>query len=257
MQTGFFAFDVETTGLDPKENEIISIAAVILDEQLQERDVLEVYAMPEKGIDPVAAEVNGFTTLGWQSRGAVSQYTLSREIVRFTKEYSDLIPLGHNVSFDVDFLRSLYEQQGLSDEFKKTFSYHKIDTVGMAVAFDLVKFGKKAGEYKLAALCPRFGVDLDNAHNALDDIKATVNLYKQIVRGLGGKEDVEIHAPSRYKRFIEQKDGEWVLVKGKHKGETLTKVAQVKPDYIEWMLDKVDNLSPEHIQILKDSINIQ
>jgi DNA polymerase III epsilon subunit family exonuclease len=257
MKTGFFVFDVETTGLDCNDNEILSIAALILDERLQETKRLVVYAMPDKGVEPEAAKVNGYTQAKWLANGAVSQYTMVKEICRFVKDYVALIPLGHNVDFDIGFLKALFKRHNLERDYRKFFSYHRIDTVAMAVTFDLIKFGIKGPEYKLGALCQRFDIPLENAHDALCDVEATATLYKKIVDALGGKKEVRIVAPSKYKKFIEPggEKGTWMFVRGKHEGQSLEKVAQEAPDYIQWVLKEVNGLSPEHLSILRESIS--
>jgi len=77
----------------------------------------------------------------------------------------DAVLVGHNVSFDMRFLRAEFGRIGhmVPDLFS-------VCTVSMAR-----KIGMQAPR-TLSACCHRYGVDLFNAHSALDDVKATAEL---------------------------------------------------------------------------------
>lgn len=52
--------------------------------------------------------------------------------------------------------------------------------------------------------------------------------------------------------FIEKKDGEWVLIRGKHMGETLKFMAETHPGYVGWMFDEVTvNMSDDEFNALE------
>ena len=78
----YFAFDVETTGLDHSRCAIVSIAYIILDDQFNELDYNEFHAHPfdEAVIDPMAIEINGYKKERWDELKAFSQEDLMEAI---------------------------------------------------------------------------------------------------------------------------------------------------------------------------------
>jgi len=255
MVPAFLAFDTETTGLDPDTNEILSIALVLLDASFNTLDERIIYAFPEGEVHPKAAEVNGYTAESWAEKGAVSQLVLFAQTHEFIRPHRRLIPLGHNVKFDIGFLRSLFRRHDSSD-LGRHLSHHSIDTVGIALFFDMVLFGKKSGAYSLGALCERFGIPLENAHDALADIHATIALFQYLYTQLGGQEKrAAVPAPVVFSRLLGKKDGKWHINGGRHKGELLTSVAERTPDYLQWMLAKVDDLSETQRAVVQKALS--
>lgn len=254
MQPAFFALDTETTGLDDATDEIISIAIHILDEGFNKHSTKVVYAFPDCEVHPKAAAVNGYTREKWEANGAVSQIVLYTEVYEFVSIHRGLIPLGHNVKFDIGFLKALFKKN--KGAYGRHFSYHSIDTLGVAIFADLALFGKKSSAYKLTDLCERFGIKLDNAHDALADIDATVELFRYLYTSLGGAEKrAEVPAPVVFSRMLGQKGKAWYIKGGKHKGEALTAISVDNPGYLRWMLKKLDDLSPVQREALNDALN--
>lgn len=240
----FFAFDTETTGLDPAKDEILSIAMILLDEAFEECSRKVIYAFPDGEVSPEAAAINGYSAEEWATRGAVSQIVLFSEVYEYVRQYKSLIPLGHNVPFDLAFLKTLFTRHD-SSEFGKFFSYHCLDTVSVSLFFDMVLFGKKGATQKLVGICERFGITLNNAHDALADVEATIAVFKYFYTQLGGVEKrAEVPPPPpTQSRMLIKRDDTWIIGGGKHKGRPLTEVALEVPDYLQWMLTKIDDLS--------------
>jgi DNA polymerase III epsilon subunit-like protein len=255
MRPAFFAFDVETTGLDPLVHEIISIAIVLLDEAFNPIKDKVIYAFPDKGITAEAQAVNGYTIEQWVERGAGSQEVLFAEIYAFVKGHKRLLATGHNVKFDLAFLRELFIRNETEDQFNQIFSYHALDTVGAALLFDMVKFGKKNNTYKLENLCERFGISIEGAHDAKVDINATINLFKYLVTALGGSGKLAsaVPPPDTSSRLILRKGDHWIFSGGKHKNKTIEDIAKTEPDYLGWVLDNVSELSSEQKTILSNA----
>jgi len=257
-----FAFDTETTGLVAGFNEIISLAGILYDNQFQEIDRVLLHAYPDKpeNFHAKAKEINGYTTEEWEARGATTQQQMAEELNEWLiRRYCyRVIPLGHNVKFDLAHLQALYETHDMFDAWDKLFSYHCIDTVGISMFFDMSKHGEVARKYNLVSLCERFDIDLTNAHDALADISATVELFKKLAELVSGdKLAIGKTAPSARRRsnLIVQQGDEWVFARGKHKDQTLDKVASGAPDYLAWMLDKVTELSDEQKEAIDQALD--
>ena len=101
--------DIETTGLNPDINEIISIGIVVVnqdwkDEKIPSFEVIEELELKIKPLhienaDPIALKVNKYNTLDWE--GA---YDLKEAMRVFSIKTKDAIMVAHNISFDYMFI---------------------------------------------------------------------------------------------------------------------------------------------------------
>lgn len=200
----FFALDTETTGLHAHAgDEVLSLAYVVLDEELNELACAQYYAHPTdpSRVSPEAARINGYTADAWDERGAVSQNALYTKIATDWEEHnvSRALPLGHNVGFDTGFLDARAQRDTVfAAALRKALSYHKIDTIGLAVSLDLALKTRYRGSYSLGPLCAHYGIPLEKAHDSLYDIRATVELYRKLVATAGG---TRTPVPSAKERF--------------------------------------------------------
>lgn len=248
MKAAYFAFDVETTGLDPVDSEIISLAAILLDSELNEIKSLEAYALPDKGCPPEAARINGYEEEKWKARGALSQADFYNKVATFVSNEWRLIPIGHNVSFDVGFLKALFKQHASGGTYNKYFSYHTLDTIGSSIMFDIAKQGKPDGRYKLGKLCERFGIRLgEDAHDAKADVRATVELLRYLIMATRGDTEVIPPKVEEKKRppFIIKTGETYRFNKGKFQGRTLGEVATEERGYLMWVLREITDLDDD------------
>jgi len=178
-------FDCETTGLNAKENDILTLAGVVeIDGEVKEEFYLEMQPFNYDNISKEALEINGLTLEqikkfpSPQQAYKKLQSIFSKYINRYNKN-DKFISAGHNVRFDLDFLSEFWKKNN-DKYFGSWFDYHTIDTVQI---LHLLKF-KKAIDIencKLVTASKKFGIDLANAHNALDDIKATRKLFCKLM----------------------------------------------------------------------------
>jgi len=164
--------DIETTGLDFIKHEIIEIGCVITTPNLEIIEKFELKIKPEniENADPVSLKINHYDSTKWKDA-----HSLSDGIKFFSKKAKDCIMVGHNVSFDSEFLESAF----LKTKSKNTMHYHKLDTVSIAWAklhskLDITRFS-------LRELCKNFGIENKLAHTALSDAYATFELYKKLI----------------------------------------------------------------------------
>lgn len=262
MSARFFAFDVETTGLDPAKDEIIQFAYQLLDAQLNVISSRSIFVWPrDASVSNEAARVNGYSNVKWSTNNAVSQAELFQTLKDTLSAYKRLVPLGHNVKFDLDFLKALFEKHGDPKAFRESLSFHAFDTVAMAMFFDFTVHGGLNGSYKLTDLTQRFSIVHDAAHTADSDISATVALFKQLTQLLrpeNADKLASVTPPKQWSRFFgKNPDGTWTINMGKHKGKTLASLHKSEPDYIQWMHNNLDNLAEEQRSILQQYISNQ
>ena len=173
MRKHNFAFiDIETTGLDIINHEIIEIGCVLTSSDLKVIEEFELKIKPEhiENADPVALKVNHYDIQDWKEA-----IDLREAIKIFSEKVKDCIMVGHNVSFDAGFLEHAFSETRI----KNSLHYHKLDTISLAWA----KFhqDKDVEHFSLRELCLRFGIENKRAHTALSDARATFELYKKLM----------------------------------------------------------------------------
>ncbi len=178
-------FDIETTGLDPKIDQIIQLSYIIeVDNVIEiERNIL----ICPKDIDKISDEV--LEILG-KTQAEIFMYPdtassalvmLQNDLSKYCDKYDKLdkfYPAGFNVRFDIEFLRELFESQG-DKYFGSWFNGMELDPLPILRFLDF-KNSIKLPNYKLSTVCEHFKIELQ-AHDALSDIKATRELIKLFV----------------------------------------------------------------------------
>ncbi|MDE6687053.1 MAG: 3'-5' exonuclease [Lachnospiraceae bacterium] len=165
MITEYIALDLETTGLDPKKNKIIEIAAVhVKDGAVKERYQTLLnpgWRLPEK-----ITELTGIT-----EEELLDAPVIGEKLGEFLEFLQDRVIVGHSVLFDYSFLKRAAVNHGLVFEAKA------IDTLKIAR-----KYLADLPSRNLHALCLHYGIE-HHAHRALADAEAThellIRLWKQ------------------------------------------------------------------------------
>ena len=119
--------DIETTGLNLINNEIIEIGCVIVNPELEVIEEFELKIKPEyiENADPVALKVNHYNEKEWENG-----YEKKEAIKIFSEKVKDCIMVGHNVAFDAGFLEYAFNEM----EIPNTMHYHKLDTISLTWA---------------------------------------------------------------------------------------------------------------------------
>lgn len=163
MLKSYIAFDVETTGLNPMENEIIEIGALkVRDGKVAER-FME-FIKPSDAISPAITSLTGITNE--MVADARSRCQVVGEFLEFC---GDDILIGHNVNFDYSFMKCSAAADGLS------FEKMGIDTLKIAK-----KVLKDLESKSLSSLCSYYKIENKAAHRAYHDALATAKLYQTL-----------------------------------------------------------------------------
>jgi len=164
-ETEFVVFDLETTGLNPSQHEIIEIGAVKI-KAGEKIDEFKSFINPGVKIPAKITEITGIN-----DRMVKDAPGLAEVINDFIEFAGDGVLVAHNADFDYGFIRTALEKL----EIKKD-DYTVLDTLGLARA--VVKDTKN---YKLNTLAKYFNVDLENHHRALDDAGATAEVLNNLL----------------------------------------------------------------------------
>lgn len=160
----YAVIDVETTGLSPKTEKITEIAIYIHDGE-QIIDEFSTLINPEKNIPYQITRLTGINNK--MVRDAPKFYEVAKKIVELTE---GKIFVGHNVSFDYNFVRSEFKSLGY-DFNRKTFCTVKL-------ARKLIP-GKRS--YGLGKLCKELDIQILDRHRAHGDALATAKILELLL----------------------------------------------------------------------------
>lgn len=181
MTDSYVCIDLETTGLDPKRDKIIEIGAVKV-EQGEITEEWETFVNPGRKLEERIVELTGIRDE--QLAGAKKISELLPAFFSFLGEY---VLLGHCVLFDFSFLKKAAVNEKLE------FERQGIDTLKIAR-----KYLKDLESRSLGALCMHYGIP-HNAHRALEDARATTELYKKLSEIYFEKEEEEADEKSLFR----------------------------------------------------------
>jgi DNA polymerase-3 subunit epsilon len=162
----FAAIDVETTGLDPKNDRVLEVAVYIID--IKGNEVYRWHTL----INPESTKIGPVAIHGIQKEWVAEAPKFSEVAGNIGTLLTGRVALAHNGKFDFDFVKAEFRRCGLS------------------VRSDLKWFDTMAAANQLGL--PRRLEDLANvlgvpyyAHSALDDAIATANVFLSLAEQVG------------------------------------------------------------------------
>ena len=263
-------FDLEATGLNVIRDRIVQIAIIKYSKKDKEPEELSMLINPGIPISEEAMEVHGITPKMLSNKPTFQQ--VAEKIYDFIGN-SDLAGYNSN-RFDVPMLMEEFARVG--EEFdiskRKTIDVQRI-------------FYKMEPRTLRAALKYYTGKRIENAHDALADVRATVDVLKGQLEKYDGvdmedgegfmieapvKNDMQaIHEFTKDKRNIDatqrlryNQDGEIVFNFGKYVGQPVAATLFKDRQYYNWILNKefstqvkqiVKTLLKEYEQGMRDS----
>jgi len=191
IEMNIIAFDVETGGTDENKHSLLQAYFTIHDKKtLKQIDELDLWLKPDNGeiiAEPEALKITGInleahladprTVTISEGRKKLEEF-LERNKVKGKRK--SLMPLGHNVSFDKDFI---FTQLLPKEIWEKNVHYRTLDT------FVLVALLQEAGLFpeelgSLGSIVEYLGIPQRKAHTAKDDTLMTVEAYSRMINTL-------------------------------------------------------------------------
>lgn len=233
-------FDVETTGLDPKRDQIIELCCQV---GLGAHHRIHTWRIrPEVPITPEAEEVHG-----------ISMEELDGE-PSFCECADDFMPLfeqagaivGYNVEFDIQFLEADCRRNDVD-----------LDLWGDKAVIDLYKLWRIHEQRRLADAHVRFvGSEPDGQHTADGDVRATAAVLDGMMKEFrletsSWEELSSLCFPGRAcwigpSRHVQWEEGAATVAFGKHSGTALIELAEKEPGYLSWISEQ--GSFPEHVK---------
>lgn len=175
--------DTETTGLSAYKNGVIQISGIVeLDGFIVDEFDITTNVFPGDAIEQKALDVNRRTKeeiFDFQpAQTAYKQFStlLSKYVNKFDKNDKFLLA-GYNVGFDADMLLNWFRKAG-DKYFYSYFLGGKLDVLSIAMMYCHLHH-VNLPNHKLETVATHFGISAD-FHDAMDDIRATRDLYYKI-----------------------------------------------------------------------------
>ncbi|MGD9973810.1 MAG: exonuclease domain-containing protein [Desulfatirhabdiaceae bacterium] len=168
----YTVFDTETTGLDPRTDEIISIGAVrIVNNRLLREDVFNMLVDPKRAVGAESIRVHGI-----QPEMLQGQPPITVALSEFRRFSENTVLIGHNAAFDMRMFQIKEAVTGIR------FTQPVLDTMFLSAVLH------PAHRYhSLEAIAERLGLCIRGRHTALGDSMATAEIFLKFVPLLARK----------------------------------------------------------------------
>ncbi len=181
---GFVAVDLETTGLDPAKDEIVSVGWVALSgERIDLATAAHRLVAPTRAVPEQSAVLHAITD-DVAARGAPPRAVLAELLAVLAGK----VLVAHNASFELDFLRA-----ACARAFGGRFLSPAVDTLALGIRWlqrRNTAFAPR--ELRLDALRRRHNLPRYRAHDALSDALAAAELFLAELAHLDGDRDVAL-----------------------------------------------------------------
>ncbi len=246
LQNDLVFFDIESTGLNVVRDRILQIALIKYPKDGSEPSELSLLINPGIPISPEAMEVHGITPDMLRNKPSFQQ--VAQKIYDFIGS-ADLA--GYNSDrFDVPMLLEEFARVGIS------FSMERRKTLDIQKIFYKMEPRTLTAAYRF--YCKK---EMENAHDALADVKATVDVFKgqlahykdvPYIDGDGYKHEPPIvnniasvaefigdnKTVDATQRLKYNKDGVIVFNFGKYQGQPAAETVYRDRQYYNWIMDK-------------------
>ena len=199
--------DLETGGVEPWRP-IIQIAAIAVTSSLRELESFEAKIHFDESVAaPEALRKNHYSRERWLREGRRSR-DVAEDFTRLLRRHATIDQtatsgrvfqvaqlVAHNGAFDGGFLRAWFERLNLF----LPASPRVLCTMQRAIwLFHEHKSLTPPADFKLGTLCQYFGVSLpaEDAHDALNDVRATVALYREMNQVVSNSRVLQSSEPS-------------------------------------------------------------
>jgi DNA polymerase-3 subunit epsilon len=191
-----FYFDCETTGTDPVLNGLYELACIVeIDGEVKEEKIFQMRPFGLAGcpnshlgtadvIEVKALEV------GYLSVKDLETYPYPKktfgELIAFLDKYIDkfnkadkFIPAGFNVHFDMEFLNKWFIKNG--DSYMGSYLNWRamVDPLPVIRFLEYLDYIDIKPDHRLGTVCKYFDIPLEEAHRAINDIRATREVIKK------------------------------------------------------------------------------
>ncbi len=160
----FTVIDIETTGLSSERHEIIELSAI----RVRDCKITDKFSTLVKPNGHINSFIRGLT--GISDEMVCNAPEIKTVLPEFIEFLSNDILLGHNINFDLRFIR-----HNLKKHFDKDLHNEHLDTMRLSR-----KYMQNLTSHKLQTLAGFFNVSTVGHHRALNDCIMTFEIYQNI-----------------------------------------------------------------------------
>lgn len=164
MLNDYVVIDLEMTGLSPIKDKIIEVAAIKVTDGII-TDEYSRLVNPNVEISEKVTDITGISNEMTKNASYIED--IMQEILQFIE---GMTLIGHNIWFDFSFIMQNAYTCGYKDYTDK--KWYGIDTLKMSRKYLPPDISKT-----LKSLCEMYGIQDNNHHRALNDVKITKELY--------------------------------------------------------------------------------
>lgn len=232
-------FDTETTGLDVQKEHIIQLSLVKFDTDtwsiLDQRDW---YILPKGEFTiPAEAEAVHHISKDFLLEHGVILRSVYDDFMAFVGNH-DMLSYNGN-GYDAPLLHYNLQRAGLSFDFNNRTWYDALLLERIHTAGQVDENGEKLHNNLTAAYTRYYGHPFEGAHNSLDDVMATIEVFKAQVAAHGWEwAQREEFSFISYDRWLTKRGSYYYLSQGGHKGESIESMMRIDRSYLEWIVDK-------------------
>lgn len=164
-------FDTETTGLDPREDRVIEIGGIELDNRFPTGRTFHHYINAQgRPVHPDALAVHGIS-----DADLVGKPTFPEIAELFLAFIDGARLVAHNATFDISFINAEFGRLGIAE----ITADRVVDSLALA------RRKHPMGPNSLDALCRRYGIDNSRRtkHGALLDSELLAEVYIELIGG--------------------------------------------------------------------------
>ena len=204
-------YDFETCSSNVSYGQIIQAAAVLVNDEFQELDRYEGRCKLSPGIIPEAmALIVNKTTPKMLKETNLSHYQMVRQMMEKFSQWKNSIFIGYNsINFDEEFLRRTLFKNLDYPYLTVTNGNERADLFNLARASHLYYPGciktpisdKNNPVFKLDKLAPMNGIKHNDAHSAIADVLATVEIAKLLSKNAPNVWKASLMTTSKDKTF--------------------------------------------------------
>ena len=232
-------FDTETTGLDVQKEHIIQLSLVKFEtDNWQVIDQRDWYILPESEFSiPAEAEAVHHISKEFLLEHGVSLRSVYDDLIAFTSG-CDILSYNGN-GYDAPILHYNLKRLGLNFDFDGRTWYDALLLERIHTAGQLDENGEKLHNNLTSAYTRYYGHPFEGAHNSLDDVMATIEVFKAQIAAHGWAwAQREEFGFISFDRWLQKKGNYYYLTQGGHKGESIESMLRIDRSYLEWLVDK-------------------
>jgi DNA polymerase III alpha subunit (gram-positive type) len=190
----YLFYDCETGGLDYKKHTLLTAYFAVCNDELKIIDELYLQLKPEDlskvSVTPEAMEITKIDLTGHLTDPETVTYEIGKQKLldllmrnKIKGKRKHFKPSGHNITFDENFI---WEQLISKEEWSSLVHHNNIDTLRLVTILrDCGILPERVGS--LTSLVEFFNIKMGEAHNAKEDIKMNIEVYKQFRNMLQSK----------------------------------------------------------------------